>query len=263
VGFDPVECDKDWFAHRRWVSVDEVSLASHGYRPEVEVLADPGTTLARLTSRVRPRHAWTPQVISQRREQIAAAVRPLAPPRDGLSPYAVLMQLRQALPEDGIAVCDVGSHKLLIGQVWPTLRPSTFLMSNGLSSMGYGLSAAIGAKLVHPDRAVLCVTGDAGFLMVLYHLELLVRRQIPLVTAVFSDQTLAAIKIAQHRRELPAYGVEFGHPDYAAVAEAFGAVGRRVERLEDVAPACAGALAAGRPVVLDIPIDPREYLDQM
>jgi thiamine pyrophosphate-dependent acetolactate synthase large subunit-like protein len=136
-------------------------------------------------------------------------------------------------------------------------------MSNGLSSMGYGLPAAMAAALAAPDSPVLCVTGDGGFLMVVHNLEFIVRSGLPVVTAVFSDRTLAAIKVSQQRREMGPYGVDFGHPDYAAVAQAFGAVGIRVETLEEVAPACADALAARRPAVLDIPIDPTEYVDQI
>ncbi len=263
VGFDPVECDKDWFAKQRWVAVDDVSLANYGYRPEVEIIADIAQALDALTSTVSAGHAWTAEMIRSQRDYVASSVRPTVSSANGLSPYSVLMELRKALPAEGMVVCDVGSHKLLLGQIWPTSRPATFLMSNGLSSMGYGLAAATAAKLMDPGRPVLCVTGDGGFLMVMHLMELLVRRSIPVVIAVFADQTLAAIKVAQRRRELPIYGVEFGRPDYAGIATAFGAIGRRVETLEEVMPACAHALSSRRPVVLDLPIDSREYLDQM
>lgn len=263
VGFDPVECDKDWFVRSRVVSVDEVSVAEAGYRPEVEVVGDIARGLAALGSRLARNHAWTGEEIARLREDVAASVRPRSAPREGLSPHAVLGRLREALPAEGIAVCDVGAHKLLIGQVWRTDQPGTFFMSNGLSSMGYGLPAAMAAKLAAPTRPVLCVTGDGGFLMVVHNLEFLVRSGLPVTTAVFSDRTLAAIKVSQRRREMGPYGVDFGRPDYAAVARSFGAAGIRVETLEEVAPACREALGAGRPAVLDIPIDPAEYVDQI
>jgi acetolactate synthase-1/2/3 large subunit len=174
-----------------------------------------------------------------------------------------LTRLQEVLPDDAIVACDVGSHKLLIGQIWRTHHPGTFLMSNGLSAMGFGLPAAIAARLEYSDRPVLCVTGDGGFLMVLHNLELMVRRKIPVVVAVFADRTLAAIKIAQDRRGLSSYGVDFGRPDYTAIAQAFGATGRRVEKLDEVGPVYREALASGMPTVLDIPIDPGEYWDQM
>ncbi len=136
-------------------------------------------------------------------------------------------------------------------------------MSNGLSAMGYGLPAAIAAKLEYPERRVVCVTGDAGFLMVVHNLELMARRQIPVVVMVFSDTVLAAIKIAQTRRKLTPYGVDFGRPDYAGIAEAFGIVGRRVSDLDEVVPTCREAFSLGKPVVIDVPIDPQEYWHQM
>ena len=263
VGFDPVECDKDWFVRKRFVALDEVGGAEAGYQPEIEVIGAIPDVLEHLTAAVARNHGWEGREIAAMREEITASVRPQRPALDGLSPSDVLLRLREVWPEEGIAVCDVGAHKLLIGQVWRTVRPGTFFMSNGLSSMGYGLPGAVAAKLVHPDRPVLCVTGDGGFLMVLHVLEFLVRETVPVVVAVLSDRTLAAIKVSQRHRELMPYGVDFGHPDYAAVATAFGAVGRRVDRLDEVAPATSDALALGRPVVLDIAVDPSEYLDQI
>ena len=263
VGFDPVECDKDWFVRQRFVALDEVGGADGGYQPEIEVIGAIPESLDHLASAVSRNHGWEGDEIAAMREEITESVRPRRPAQDGLSPYEVMRRLREAWPEEGIAVCDVGAHKQLIGQVWRTARPGTFFMSNGLSSMGYGLPGAVAAKLVHPDRPVLCVTGDGGFLMVLHVLEFLVREAVPVVVAVLSDRTLAAIKVSQRRRELRPYGVDFGHPDFAAVATAFGAVGRRVDRLDEVAPVTSDALASGRPVVLDIAVDPSEYVDQI
>jgi len=263
VGFDPVECDKDWFVRHRTVCVDDVSLAGGGYRPEAEVIGDIAAGLTHLGARLARNHAWRADEVAAMRDDVAASVRPRLPAQGGLSPHAVLDRLRQALPVDGIAVCDVGAHKLLIGQVWRTDRPGSFFMSNGLSSMGYGLPAAVAAKLAYPDRPVLCVTGDGGFLMVVHNLEYLIRADLPILTVVFSDRTLAAIWVSQRRKQVAPYGVEFGRPDYAALARAFGAVGRRVDNLDDIVPACTEALAAGRPAVLDVTIDPGEYVDQI
>jgi acetolactate synthase-1/2/3 large subunit len=262
VGFDPVECDKDWFVGRRFVCVDETSHAEAGYQPEIQVIGDIDALLHQLAERIACQHIWTTNEVRLRRDKVAMTVAPRSTPQMGLSPYAVLQRLQDALPENGILACDVGSHKLLVGQVWRSRCSGSFLMSNGLSAMGYGLSAAIAAGLEYPDRPVLCVTGDGGFLMGLHNLELMVRRRVPIVVAVYTDQILAAIKIAQARRGLPSYGVDFGRPDYAAIAQAFGAVGRRIEQLDEVIPACRDAVDSRVPSVLDISIDPREYCDQ-
>ena len=200
VGFDPVECDKDWFVRQRFVALDEVGGAEGGYQPEVEVIGAIPATLDHLASAVSGNHGWEGHEIAAMREEITGFVRPRRPAQGGLSPYEVMLRLRETWPEDGIAVCDVGARKLLIGQVWRGARPGTFFMSNGLSSMGYGLPGAVAAKLVHPDRPVLCVTGDGGFLMVLHVLEFMVREAVPVVGVVLSDRTLAAIKVSQRRR---------------------------------------------------------------
>ena len=183
--------------------------------------------------------------------------------RGTFSPYAIVQKTRETLPSDAVVTTDVGAHKFLMGQGWSTDHPLTFFMSNGLSSMGYVLPAAIAAKLCLPEAQVVCVTGDGGFSMMLQDLETAVRLNLPIVILVFCDESLGLIEMVQRRRNYPLYGVHFNKVKFASVARAFGARGMRLRSIEELPEALLGGCDSDRPTVVEIPIDGSEYLDQL
>ncbi len=256
VGFDPVECDKIWFEDVEVAAIDSVSMREGNYRP-LEAIGDLVALVAGLTPALDPR-PWPPDLLACRRKAIA---RTPAGPGRGLSPLRLIEELRAVFPANGLVTCDVGSHKLLMGQFWRTYQPGTFFMSNGLSGMGFGIPAAAAAQLACPDRAVLAVVGDGGMLMMLHDLALIRELNLPVLIVVLSDSSLSLIRVSQERRGLPRYGVDFAAPDYAAIAQAFGIFGRRVENLAAVRAEVARALTNRRPVLLDVPVDLSEYYD--
>jgi acetolactate synthase-1/2/3 large subunit len=250
IGFDPVECDKTWFASLDVVAVDSVSMAEGAYRPQ-EALGDIPTLVASLAGAVSGPKPWR-----------RSLVRPETPaPEMGLSPLRLIEELRAIFPRDGIATCDVGSHKLAVGQFWRSFQPDTFLMSNGLSGMGFGIPAAIAAQLVHPGKSVIAMVGDGGMLMMLHDLALIRELALPILMVVFCDRSLSLIRLAGERRGLPPYGVDFTPPDFPAVAEAFGIAARRADTLAEVRVCAEHALTKRIPFLLEVPVDPREYRD--
>src|SRR5690606_32528675 len=108
----------------------------------------------------------------------------------GLAPHRVVLEARDMYADDSIITIDVGSHKMLTSQLWEARQPHTVFQSNGLSAMGFAFPAAIAGKLMHPDREVLCFTGDGGFSMGLSELEVAVLHKLPFTTVVFSDGSL-------------------------------------------------------------------------
>src|SRR5690606_31540327 len=120
-------------------------------------------------------------------------------------PQQVLESLRAALPAETALAVDVGSHKILSSLEWPTLAPNSFFLSNGLSSMGFALPAAIGAHLATPDLPVVCLTGDAGMSMVVGELGLVARRQTPILIIVLNDGAIDLIRSQQVRAGKPVY----------------------------------------------------------
>nr|AER58186.1 acetolactate synthase [uncultured Acidobacteriota bacterium] len=244
IGFDPVECDKTWFADVDVVSIDSASMVEGRYRP-LEAIGDLGELVACLNPAPKPWHAELPK-----REAQA-----------GLSPLRLIEELRSIFPRDGIAACDVGSHKLVMGQFWRSYEPGTFFMSNGLSGMGFGLPAAIAAQLCHPQKHVMAVVGDGGMLMMIHDLVLIRELGLPILIVVLSDRSLSLIRVSEERRGFPAYGVDFTPPDFAAIAQAFGIAGRRVASIAEAKSCAERALTERAPFVIDVPIDYREYYD--
>jgi acetolactate synthase I/II/III large subunit len=251
IGFDPVECDKTWFADVDVVSLDSASMTEGRYRP-LEAIGDVSSLVAALSPKPKP---WPVELFERRR----AAIR--RQPVSGLSPLRLIEELRAIFPRDGIAACDVGSHKLVMGQFWRSYEPGTFFMSNGLSGMGFGIPAAIAAQLCHPDKRVLAVVGDGGMLMMLHDLVLVRELGLPLLIVVLSDRSLSLIRVSEERRGFPAYGVDFTPPDFAAIAQGFGIAGRRVTSIAEAKTCAEQALTQRAPFVLDVPIDYREYYD--
>ena len=137
-------------------------------------------------------------------------------------PGDIIRALADAVPTETIVTTDVGSHKYLFGQFWPSRHPETFWMSNGLSGMAYGLSAAIGAKLARPDVPVLAAVGDGGFSMNAQELETAERVGAPFITVVLEDNSYSLIKLAQENRKLEPYRMDFGPIDNVKMAEACG-----------------------------------------
>jgi len=173
---------------------------------------------------------------------------PMQPPR-------ALYEIRKALGRDDILISDVGLHKLWIGRMFPAHEPNTVLIANGLAGMGFALPAAIAAKLVHPDRNVVSVNGDGGFLMNCQELETAVRLKTPFVTVIWENHQYGSIVWKQDKKFGRHFGVDFQNPDFVKLAEAFGMPAWRCESVEDFSGALRRALAAELPSLIVLPID--------
>jgi acetolactate synthase-1/2/3 large subunit len=260
VGYDPVESDKLWHRTNPIVSLGPISIAAGEYEPFHEVTGDLPATIAAVTARRFDGFDWTPLELRAFRSELENQLRPQAPLSRGLSPFEVTRSLRVVCPRHTVATTDVGSVKFIVSQAWSSYEPATFLESNGLSSMGYALPAAMAAKLQFPDRPVLCTVGDGGLGMRLADIETCVRLRLGIVVVVFNDAGLSLIRVVQQKRGYADYGVGYGHVDFAAAAEALGARGCRARTLGELASAVRDALQADGPTVIDVPIDPTEYL---
>jgi acetolactate synthase-1/2/3 large subunit len=177
-----------------------------------------------------------------------------------LKPQRILADVRRIMRNDDIVVSDVGAHKLWVARMYPCNEPNTCIISNGFASMGIGLPGSIGAKLLHPERRVLSINGDGGFLMNVQELETAVRYECPVVALVWRDQSYGVIRWKQQMEFGRASYVDFGNPDLVGLAESFGCEGIRIEAADELAPALERALAARRPVIIDCPVDYAENM---
>jgi acetolactate synthase-1/2/3 large subunit len=260
IGFDPVESAQDWHFHRPLYSLTNGPVGFEEYRPEAECVGDVTVLVDRLRGEYRGRSAWTPSEVAEIRRRVASAMTPAAVSGpDGLSPYHLMAALQAALPGETIVTTDVGAHKMLISQVWHPPAPGRFLISNGLSAMGYGVPAALAAALLRPGQPVVGVLGDGGFAMMAQELETARRMEVTPLFVVLCDRSLAIIKVAQTLRGIPHRGVDFAPVDWARVAEGFGARGVTATDLDGVVRAVGDWLARPELTVLAVPVDERLY----
>jgi acetolactate synthase-1/2/3 large subunit len=177
-----------------------------------------------------------------------------------LKPQKIISDLRRTLHDEDIVISDVGAHKVWLARLFPCYQPNTCIISNGFAAMGIAVPGAIAAKLVYPNRRVVAVTGDGGFLMNSQELETAVRLGTGFVTLVLNDRTYGLIKWKQiNRFARPAY-TDFGNPDFVKYAESFGAQAWRVQAAGELLPALQAALDSGKVTVIDCPVDFAENL---
>lgn len=258
VGYDFVEfspCFWNPDRDKRIVHVDlsPAEVDAH-YIVEVGVLGDLALALDQIGERLAP---FEPAWAEESRERVAAGFEAemAEPPGWPMRPQHLVRELRAGLHDNDIVISDVGAHKLWMARMFPCEVPNTCVISNGLAAMGIALPGAVAAKLLHPDRRVVAVAGDGGFLMNAQELETAVRLGLPIVVLVWRDEGYGVIRWKQQLQFGRTAFVDFGNPDLVAFAESFGACGFRVTAPSDLAPLLAKALACGRPAVIDCPVD--------
>jgi acetolactate synthase-1/2/3 large subunit len=152
-------------------------------------------------------------------------------------------------------VSDVGLHKLWISRMFPAHEPNTVFIANGLAGMGIALPTAIAAKLVHPDRKVVTVNGDGGFLMNVQELETAMRLKTPIVNVIWENAQYGSIVWKQDKKFGRHFGVDFTNPDFVKLADAFGMPAWRCETVDDFGQHLRRALTLDVPSLIVVPID--------
>ncbi|MFL5838905.1 MAG: acetolactate synthase large subunit [Thermoleophilaceae bacterium] len=258
IGYDLVEhAPKHWNPERdkKIICIDSVPAEIDEYFiPEVELVGDIYHVLSRLGEECRhvPHSGGSTHlndvVTSYFEKSCKDAHWPMQPPR-------ALWELRNALGRSDILVSDVGLHKLWIGRMFPAHEPNTVLIANGLAGMGFAVPAAIAAKLVHPDRKVVAVNGDGGFLMNFQELETAVRLKTPFVTVIWENQQFGSIVWKQDKKFGRHFGVDFTNPDFVKLAESFGMPAWRCQGPDEFGATLRKALDADLPSLVVLPID--------
>ncbi|MBA3406592.1 MAG: acetolactate synthase large subunit [Solirubrobacterales bacterium] len=173
---------------------------------------------------------------------------PMRPPR-------ALWDIRDALGPQDMLVSDVGLHKLWIARMFPAHEPETVFIANGLAGMGIALPTAIAAKLVYPERKVVTVNGDGGFLMNVQELETAVRLGTPIVNVIWENRQFGSIVWKQDKKFGRHFGTDFTNPDFVGLAAAFGMPAWRIEAADDFGPTLRRALDLDVPSLIVLPID--------
>ena len=259
IGYDFVEYDpRSWNPRgdRRIVHVDALpaEISAH-YLPAVEVIGEIRESLQALGQRVRTART------SLRSVPFSTAIKKTLESELGehgeelLNPQRVLWDLREILEPDDLLISDVGAHKLWLSRFFRVVKPKTIIISNGLSPMGIALPGGIAAKLMNPDRRVVTLSGDGGFLMSVHELETAKRENAATVNVVFRDGGLGSIRWKQMAKFKRTVGTEFGNPDLSDLAKAFGVRGFRVDHPSGLNSILREALESKAPCIVDIPVD--------
>ncbi len=238
---------------QNFIQIDiEPRNASWNYPAEQVLIGDAAVILGQLADECRQRGGGRKQAAERRvaghrerhgyfnsRAYFADDV-PILPQR-------LIGELQRGLPENAIVTCDAGENRIMMTHFYQTKRAEGFLQAAGSGPMGFAIPAALGAKLVHPDRPVVAVCGDGGFAMTMNGLMTAVERDIPIVAVVFNNNALGWVLHGSGP-----FAAEFKDWDHAAIARAMGCRGVRIEDPAAIAPALAEALTTRAPTVLDV-----------
>jgi len=262
IGYDMVEYPPELWnpaGDKTIVHVDALPAeVDEHYVVETGVLGDIGEALDKIAQRIPPRRAVAfaalrDAIVAERREHADDAGFPIKPQK-------ILSDLRQALAPDDIVISDVGAHKMWTARMYQAERPNTCIISNGFASMGIALPGAIAAKLLHPGRKVVALTGDAGFMMNSQEIETALRMKTPIVVLIWTDAEYGLITWHQLRHFGRLSHTAFGNPDFIKYAESFGARGYRVEAAAELLPTLRRALADDTVSIIDCPVDYAENM---
>jgi acetolactate synthase-1/2/3 large subunit len=229
------------------------------FTPALEVVGDLSTILEDLAPRIMRRDVkadWDVAEVDRIRRERAAA---LEVPVPGLAPHRVAQIARELTAAGSIATVDAGAHMFQTTTYWHSLEPGELLISNGLATMGFALPAAVAAQLVHPDRRVICFTGDGGLMMVASELETVARLRLPIVIVVFNDAALSLIEVKQEQKGFEGVSMRYAGPELLTLGRAFGIRALAATDEATLRGALIAAQTAPGPTLIDARIDPSGY----
>ena len=264
VGYDLIE-----YSPKKWNPDGKLPIIHIGmtpaeidssYAPVVEVVGDITDSLIDILKRADRQNKPTP-VTAGLKTEIRADYETYANDTGfPIKPQKLIYDLRQVMGPEDIAICDVGAHKMWMARHYHSDCPNTCIISNGFAAMGIAIPGAIAAKLVYPDKRIVAVTGDGGFMMNCQELETALRVGTPFVTLIFNDGGYGLIEWKQLNYFGTSSFIKFGNPDFVKFAESMGLKGYRVESTEDLIPILEEAFRQEVPTVIDVPVDYGENL---
>jgi acetolactate synthase-1/2/3 large subunit len=225
------------------------------YFPHSEVIGDVGPSLALLADRLQGKVKVDPAFMALRSEILARIRARAEETRFPPTPQRIVYDVRKVMPEDGIVCLDNGMYKIWFARNYRTHVANTLLLDNALATMGAGLPSAMMAAMLYPKRRVLAVCGDGGFMMNSQEMETAVRLGLDLVVLILEDSAYGMIRWKQAVDGFPDWGLTFGNPDFVKYAQAYGAIGRRVEATEALAPTLEAAFKERGVQLVVVPVD--------
>jgi acetolactate synthase I/II/III large subunit len=230
------------------------------YSPQAELVGDVGPSLQLLADRLQGKLPNAGALLGLREDILGRVADRAEESRYPLTPQRIVHDVRQVMPKDGIVCLDNGMYKIWFARNYRTQVANTLLLDNALATMGAGLPSAMMAAILHPERRVLAVCGDGGFMMNSQELETATRLGLNLVVLILQDNAYGMIRWKQAVDGYPDFGMTFGNPDFVTYAKAYGIKGSRVEGPNDLAPTLEAAFTAGGVHLVSAPVDYSENM---
>lgn len=259
VGHDVVE-KPPFFMHddgKKVIHINfEPAAVDPVYFPQAEVVGDIANSIWQIKEKVSPQSGWKldfykdvhDAYVNHRREAEDDDRFPVLPER-------FVRDIRKVMPDEGIVTLDNGVYKIWFARNYPAYHPNTLLLDNALASMGAGLPSAIAAKLVNPDKPVISVCGDGGFMMNSQELETAVRLNLDLTVIILRDDAYGMIKWKQAHMSFDNFGLDYGNPDFVQYANSYGAQGWRIEDTASLSEVITRCINTPGVHVVDCPVD--------
>ncbi|WP_371196221.1 acetolactate synthase large subunit [Glaciecola sp. SC05] len=259
VGHDVVE-KPPFFMHVGGQQVMHINFETAAvdpvYFPQLEVVGDIANSIWQINEAIVPQSHWKLDFYDDVHEayfkhRCAAELDDRFP----MLPERVVKEVRSAMPKDGIVTLDNGVYKIWFARNYPAYFPNTLLLDNALATMGAGLPSAMAAKLVHPDKPVITVCGDGGFMMNSQEVETAVRLKLHIVIIILRDDAYGMIKWKQSNMGFDNYGLDYQNPDFVKYIESYGGKGWRVSAADQLNQQIKDCLAEPAVHLIDVPID--------
>ncbi|WDE10628.1 acetolactate synthase large subunit [Thalassomonas haliotis] len=226
------------------------------YFPQVEVVGDIANGVWAILEQIKPQSHWNFSYFDKVKEAEEKELpHGCDDERFPIYPQRLVADVRRAMPENGIIALDNGVYKIWFARNYKAREPNTVLLDNALATMGAGLPSAMAAKLVYPDRPVIAVCGDGGFMMNSQEIETAVRLKQHLIILILRDDAYGMIKWKQANMHFQDFGLDYGNPDFVKYVEAYGGKGHSVTAAGDLLPLIKSCMAEHAVHLIDVPID--------
>ena len=226
------------------------------YFPQVQVVGDIANAIWQLNESLEVQKDWDfTEMLATRIVHLDHSKKIRSDDRFPIFPPYMVRQLRNVMPNDGIITLDNGVYKIWFARGYPALYPNTVLLDNALASMGAGLPSAMAAKMLNPEKKVISICGDGGFMMNSQEVETAVRLGLNLTVLILNDSGYGMVRWKQINQGFDDFGLSFGNPDFVKYAESYGARGYRLESAKQFKDLVEQCLETDGVHIIDCPVD--------
>ncbi|MCT4602192.1 MAG: acetolactate synthase large subunit [Marinifilum sp.] len=226
------------------------------YFPQLNVVGDIAYSIRELTKLLKKQSHWDFDYYTRIKLEVDKHIASNSDStRFPVIPQYLVSEVRKALPDNGILTLDNGVYKIWFARNFPAYHPNTLLLDNALATMGAGFPSAMAAKMVYPERPVLTICGDGGFMMNSQELETAVRLELDMVIVILNDSAYGMIKWKQAAQKFDNFGLDYGNPDFVKYAESYGAKGHRISCSKDFKEILDQCIRSKGVHLIDVPVD--------